>query len=244
MKPKEREERTFAIELRVEGKEKRKITGYASVFNQWSEDLGGFREIVRPGAFKKTIKEADVRALFNHDPNYVLGRNKAGTLQLEEDDKGLKIDIDPPDTQWARDLTTSIERGDIDQMSFGFRTVKDSWGEEDDKNTRELLEVELFDVSPVTYPAYPTTVVGVRSVDISEMQRILLKSERNIPLTDKDKRILKENIEVMQQLTNEPDPVVHSGEPEEEPRNNSHSLRKRRLELAEREMQLGGLNED
>jgi len=235
----DREERTFSIEMRVSKDEGRKISGYASVFNQWSDDLGGFREIVRPGAFKKTIKEADVRALFNHDPNYVLGRNKAGTLQLEEDDKGLKIDIDPPDTQWARDLSTSIERGDIDQMSFGFRTVKDKWsGSEEGKTDRELLEVELFDVSPVTYPAYPTTTVSIRSVDMGELQRVLLKREKNIPFTDNDKRLLKETIEVMRQYTDEPIPEDHSEEVEDEPVPVGHSLRKRRLELAELEIQM------
>ena len=167
-----KEIRTVPIELRVEGDETKKITGHAAVFDKWSEDLGGFREKIRAGAFKKTIKEADVRALFNHDPNFVLGRNKAGTLSLEEDAKGLAISIEPPDTQWARDLTTSIERGDIDQMSFGFRTVKDLWTNPDGKDTeRELLEVELYDVSPVTFPAYPQTDVGVRSIDVDELKK-------------------------------------------------------------------------
>ena len=160
----DKEIRSFPIELRVaKDGDTRKIVGHAAVFDQWSEDLGGFREMVKPGAFKKTLKEADVRALFNHDANYVLGRNKAGTLSLDEDDTGLAVDITPPDTQWARDLMTSMDRGDINQMSFGFRVVKDAWNEEDKKDiTRELLEVELFDVSPVTYPAYPQTSVSVR----------------------------------------------------------------------------------
>lgn len=240
-----REVRTVPIELRVSNDESPKITGHAAVFDKWSDDLGGFREIIRSGAFKKTLKEADIRALFNHDPNYVLGRNKADTLRLEEDDKGLAIEIDPPDTQWARDLTTSIERGDINQMSFGFRTVKDQWTtpKEGKENQRELLEVELFDVSPVTFPAYPQTDVSIRSVDMNELQRIILKRERNIPFTDEDKRILKENIEVMQKLTDEPGPEPHSEEVEDEPGPESHSLRKQRLELAELEIKLGGTYE-
>lgn len=210
----DKEIRYFNIELRADSEEP-KITGHAAVFNQWSEDLGGFREIIRPGAFAKTIKEADVRALFNHDPNYVLGRNKAGTLRLEEDKKGLAIEIDPPDTQWARDLTTSIQRGDIDQMSFGFRTVKDKWGDDGETNQRELLEVELFDVSPVTYPAYPQTSVGVRSIDLDDMKRILLKAERNIPFSEKDKRAISENIHALQSLVGEPEPQPHSPDAEE-----------------------------
>jgi len=160
----EKEVRCFDVELRVTDGEKPHIQGHAAVFNQWSEDLGGFREKIRPGAFKKTLKESDVRALFNHDANYVLGRNKAGTLTLAEDDTGLAIDIDPPDTTWASDLKVSMQRGDVNQMSFGFQTVKDEWNNEDKKNIeRELVEVRLFDVSVVTYPAYPQTNAQVRS---------------------------------------------------------------------------------
>ena len=132
------------------------IEGYASVFESWSEELGGnspFRERVVKGAFEETIQKDDIRALFNHDPNYVLGRNVAGTLTLEEDDKGLKVRIIPPDTQWARDLLVSIKRGDITQMSFGFTVILDRWSYEDNIDVRELLKVKLFDVSPVTFPA-------------------------------------------------------------------------------------------
>jgi HK97 family phage prohead protease len=161
----EKEIRSFPIELRVT-KEKDKparIMGHAAVFDQLSEDLGGFREKVQKGAFSKTLKEADVRALWNHDPNYVLGRNTAGTLSMTEDDEGLAVDINPPDTTWARDLLTSMDRGDINQMSFGFRVKKDKWDEADKANVvRTLTEVELFDVSPVTYPAYPQTSASVK----------------------------------------------------------------------------------
>lgn len=158
------ERRAFPFtETRVVDGDKPKIVGYAAVFDQLSEPLWGFREIVRRGAFAKTIKEADVRALWNHDTNHVLGRIKSGTLRLKEDEKGLAIEIDPPNTQWARDLMESIRRGDVDQMSFGFRTVSDRWQSENGATIRELLEVDLFDVSPVTFPAYPQTSVGVRS---------------------------------------------------------------------------------
>jgi len=159
------ERRAFSFEVKAAETEKPKIAGYAAVFNKLSQDLGGFRELIKPGAFAKTIQNADVRALWNHDPNYVLGRTKSGTLKLEEDETGLYIEIDPPDTQWARDLMESIRRGDVDQMSFGFRTVADSWRTENGETIRELLEVELFDVSPVTFPAYPQTSVGVRSAE-------------------------------------------------------------------------------
>jgi len=143
----------------------RHITGYAAVFNSLSEDLGYFREKIDPGAFAETINSDDIRALKNHNSDYVLGRNKSGTLTLSEDQRGLKIDVMPPDAQWARDLMVSIDRGDIDQMSFGFQTVSDRWEIVDEKEVRTLMKVRLFDVSPVTFPAYPDTEVGLRSLE-------------------------------------------------------------------------------
>lgn len=162
--------RTFQVaELRIdveEGEEEEvrpRIRGHLAVFNSPSKDLGGFREVIAPGAFSKTIQEADVRALYNHDPNFVLGRNKSGTLQMLEDDDGLLVDIDPPDTQWARDLMVSIKRGDISQGSFAFRAVKDKWEKQEDGSVvRVLNEVRLYDVSVVTYPAYQETDAYVR----------------------------------------------------------------------------------
>jgi len=150
------------IELRYDDSgDSPKITGYAAVFDQWTDIGGMFREKVAPGAFKKTIKEADVRALWNHDPNFVLGRNKSGTLKMREDENGLAVEIDPPRSTWSNDLITSMKRGDINQMSFGFTVNK----ADDDYNasTRILRDVTLFDVSVVTYPAYPTTTAKVRS---------------------------------------------------------------------------------
>lgn len=143
----------------------RHITGYAAVFDSLSEDLGGFREKIDKGAFKKTIKKDDVRALKNHNADYVIARTKSGTLKLSEDEHGLMIDATPPDTQWARDLMSSIDRGDIDQMSFGFQTVSDRWETQSKEEIRTLMEVRLFDVSPVTFPAYADTEVGLRSLE-------------------------------------------------------------------------------
>jgi HK97 family phage prohead protease len=151
------------------------IEGYAAVFNEFSEDLGGwsgykFREVIMPGAFKDCLAaDPDVRCLFNHDSNLVLGRTKAKTLSLREDQKGLFFGCDLPETQTARDLLTSIERGDVDQCSFGFYARKQKFGREEDDDgnvtiTRELHKVDLFDVSPVTFPAYPQTSVGTRSL--------------------------------------------------------------------------------
>lgn len=151
-------------ELRVEGEEERKIVGYAAVFESLSENLGGFREKIQRGAFKRSLENgADVRALMNHDPNYVLGRNKSGTLNLSEDERGLKISIDPPNTQWAKDLLESMKRGDISEMSFAFQTLDDKWEEENGQTVRTLKEVDISDVSVVTYPAYKAASAQVRS---------------------------------------------------------------------------------
>lgn len=163
------------VEIREEGGEPPKIVGHAAVFDTLSVDLGWFREKVARGAFAKTIREADVRALLNHDPNYVLGRNKAGTLRLAEDERGLAVEIIPPNTQWARDLLESMRRGDVDQMSFGFRAIKEEWEGDANNPVRVLKEVELFDVSIVTFPAYPATDAHVRS--LIKMLRGYLPSE-------------------------------------------------------------------
>lgn len=144
------------------------IRGYAAVFDSMSENLGGFREKIEPGAFRAVLKKADCRALINHDANLIIGRQSAGTLRLREDRTGLLMEVDLPDTQYARDLAVSIERGDINQQSFGFRVRKDSWEEnrESGEVTRTIIELEeLLDVSPVTFPAYPDTTVAKRSLE-------------------------------------------------------------------------------
>lgn len=160
------ERRTIQMtEIRAESNGQ--ISGYAAVFNQPSELLyGSFREIIRPGAFSSSMNN-DIRALWNHDTAYVLGRNKSGTLSIQEDQRGLKVDITPPDTQWARDLMVSIRRGDISQMSFGFNVKKDNWSatQEDGTQVRTLEDVNLHEVSVVTFPAYPQTAVSVRNLE-------------------------------------------------------------------------------
>ncbi len=149
------------------------ITGYAAIFDTWADIIPGFyRERIAPGAFKKTLKEADVRALFNHNVDYVLGRNKAGTLSLAEDARGLAVEIKPPDTQWARDLMTSMKRGDISQMSFAFSIIKHEDHDTGKVLERTLTEVKLYDVSVVTFPAYPQTEAWARST-IESLQRYL-----------------------------------------------------------------------
>jgi HK97 family phage prohead protease len=144
------------------------MRGHAAVFNQLSEDLGGFREQIVPGAFAEAIDTDDVRALINHDSNFVLGRNRAGTLAMREDVRGLAVEITPPDTAFARDLIVSMERGDVTQMSFAFRIRPngEDWAKNDDGVwVRSVKRVRLYDVSVVTYPAYTQTDVAMRSLD-------------------------------------------------------------------------------
>lgn len=157
------------LEIRVEGEvESPVIVGHAAVFDQTSADLGGFVERIAPGAFSKTLG-GDVLALFNHDPSQILGRTTAKTLRLREDLRGLAVEIDPPDSNAGRDVVIAMKRGDLTQMSFGFRTIQDSWEHFHDDpsklSIRTLIEVELRDVSPVTFPAYPQTDVALRSLD-------------------------------------------------------------------------------
>lgn len=162
-----KELRSFKVSIRKSEDEGSRIVGYAARFNLWSVDLGGFREIIRPGAFADAIKESDIRALWNHNDDMVLGRNIANTLNVEEDSDGLPIEIFPPDTQAGRDAIVSIDRGDVTQMSFAFTVAKggDRWWEDEDGYKREIIRYEkLYDVSPVTYPAYEDTRVSVRSL--------------------------------------------------------------------------------
>ena len=143
-----------------------RVVGYAAVFDQRSDDLGGFVEEIDPSAFNKTVQEADVRALWQHDAAKVLGRSKNGTLSLVIDEIGLRYEALPPDTTWARDAMETIRRGDVDQSSFGFEALREQWREPatpSDLPVRRLLEVKLFDVSPVTFPAYPQTSAEARS---------------------------------------------------------------------------------
>ena len=164
------EKRTYACEIRASTEESgpAKILGYGAVFNSRSENLGGFREVIAPGAFDSVLED-DVRALFNHDPNFVLGRSASGTVRLSVDESGLRYEIDPPDTQTIRDLVLApMARGDISQSSFAFRIARDGdqWDEDEDGViVRTVTRVQrLYDVSPVTYPAYVDASAATRSL--------------------------------------------------------------------------------
>jgi len=148
------------LEVRAEN-DGRTLVGYAAVFDSPSEYMG-FTEFVKRGAFSKTLNDgADVRLLIDHE-GVPLARSKSGTLALEEDDRGLRVEaeLDPMNPDAAR-IMSAMKRGDLSQMSFAFRTIKDNWNT--DRSVRELREVQLFDVSVVTFPAYEQTVAELRN---------------------------------------------------------------------------------
>ncbi len=154
------------------------ISGYAAVFAT-DKDAGtryklwdDMEERIQPGAFDRALKEKhDVRALFNHEPNNLLGRSTSGTLRLSTDSVGLKYEIDLPDTQQARDVATLIDRGDLDGSSFGFIARRVEWEDRDGMSYRKILDVDLVDVGPVTYPAYTSTTAQMRSEVRSRLEQ-------------------------------------------------------------------------
>jgi len=166
-----------------------KIFGYAAVFNSPVPLPMGWTEEIDPHAFDSVMaSNPDVRALWNHNPDFVLGRTASGTLRLTIDDHGVAYEVDPPDTQAARDLIVSMRRGDVTQSSFGMVVKRDQWTEINGQVKRLILEMaEFFDVSPVTYPAYPTATSGVRSIPTSmpaELRSMIEKRDEDMCACD------------------------------------------------------------
>ena len=162
------------------------VSGVAAVFNTVTTIAGtfGFRETISPRAFDRALQRPDdVRALFNHSPNLVLGRTSSGTLRLSKTATGLKYEVDLPDTAVARDVAALIRRGDVTGSSFGFRVLKDRWDERGVEKgklpLRTITDLELWDVSPVTYPAYPQTSVSARTrPTLADLERQILAARR------------------------------------------------------------------
>lgn len=204
----ERRELNFDdMELRAEG-DGMTFRGYALKFNSWSQDLGGFREIILPGAVTRTLKSRnEIKAFVNHDTNLVIGSTRAGTLRLTEDGRGLLAEIDLPDTSYGRDLAISVQRGDVSGMSFGFHVPKggDQWNA--DFTERTVSEIALHEVSPVTgFPAYRATTASVRALprlavraeqDLTALQEALTVLEGGNPLTPEQGKVLTDTIEAL-----------------------------------------------
>jgi len=153
-----------SAEMRAEG-DGMSFTGYAIRYGVKSEPLP-FREVIAPGAVTRSLRSRnEIKAFVNHDTNLVLGSTRAGTLRLAEDDRGVRSDIDLPDTSYGRDLSISVQRGDVSGMSFGFSVVKDKWS--DDYSERTIHELRLHEVSVVTgFPAYTQTSAAVRALPL------------------------------------------------------------------------------
>lgn len=176
------------IQTRKEDNEPIKISGYAAVFNSRTSIGDYFDEMIMPGAFKRSIASDDIRALVNHDWNKIIGRTKSGTLKLREDDKGLNFEIELPNTSYARDLAESMERGDIDQCSFGFDVEegKERWDFSQEPALRKLEEVNLWEITVTGIPAYDDTEAAlVRSKEIDKTV------EKRIKILNKIKGVLE-----------------------------------------------------
>ncbi|MDQ1215737.1 HK97 family phage prohead protease [Microbacterium arborescens] len=182
------------IQVRAANDDERRLhfTGRAVVYDQLSEDLGGWQEVIRPGAATRTLAGTpDVRFLINHDANLLLARTRSGTLTLSEDSDGVLVNADMADVSYARDAAVSLERGDLSQMSFGFWVVSDSWS----GNLHEVREFDFDggDVSVVTYPAYTQT-----SAELRAMAKRHLAAETGYPLQRAQHRL--HELELFSQL--------------------------------------------
>ena len=164
----ERRFTSVPVEIRA-GSEKRVIGGYAARFNLPSQNLGGFREFIAPGAFNRAASRGwpgtgvGVQARYNHDDNMLLGTSGAGTLRLGVDDEGLRYEVDMP--QSRADVFELVQRGDVRSSSFAFIADDDDWTSDDSGfPVRTLNQLQLIDVAPVNTPAYLDTSVGLRSL--------------------------------------------------------------------------------
>jgi HK97 family phage prohead protease len=158
----------LGVEVRAEN-DKRTLVGYAAVFERLADIGGYFQEQIAPGAFADAIG-GDVRALVDHDCGRVIGRTKSGTLRLQEDGTGLRVEIDVPNTSDGNDLWELVSRGDISGMSFGFRVTKETWDETGDMPVRTIQALNLIEVSAVAFPAYDDTTLGMRSLEAARAE--------------------------------------------------------------------------
>jgi HK97 family phage prohead protease len=154
------------------------IQGYGAIYDAESSDLGYFREVYKAGCFTESLSN-DIRALVDHDPSKIIGRTASKSLSLYDEPIGLKVEIAPANTQSGRDITESVRRGDVDGMSLGFYVLDDKWSMKNGMPFRELLKVDLFDVSIVTFPAYESTTAYVRGLkEVFERSKQFFKASQ------------------------------------------------------------------
>jgi len=180
-----------STELRAYSEEgKMRVSGYAIVFNSESRDLGGFTEFISQEAVSEDlINNNDVLALYNHDYANVLGRQSANTLRLYKDERGVKYDLDLPDTTLGRDIYELVKRGDLKGNSFGFTVRKDSWKKVKDKVVRTIEEIKnLFEISIVSLPAYDATELALRSFNefVQDEDPIIEEPQEETPTVDQE----------------------------------------------------------
>ena len=219
------------FEIREEG-DGMTFAGYAAKFNSWSEDLGGFREQIEPGAFRRSLRSRNnVLLLVNHDSGRVLASTRAGTMRLTEDEIGLRVEASLPNTTDGRDMAELLKRGDLSKMSFGFSVQKDTWNQ--DMTERTLKSVRLFETSIVAMPAYSQTEAMVRSldkaaaraqVDADELADAVLKLEEGADLTEQEAELVKTVVDSLAPTPAEP-------EVEAEPETNLLDIKRKQLEL-------------
>lgn len=224
------ETRNFDAEFEVrEAGDGMTFVGYAAKFNSRSENLGGFTEVIEPGAFARSLKSRnDVKLLVNHDTGRVLASTRAKTMRLVEDNIGLRVEADLPNTTDGRDMAELLKRGDLSSMSFGFNVIKDNWNS--DGTERTLKSVRLFEVSIVAFPAYAATEATVRgldkvaqrtSVDADALADVMLKIEEGADLTTEQADLIKSVADKLAPRSEEP--------AEQEP--NLISLKQKQLDL-------------
>lgn len=179
---KERLKRDFKTEFKIkrddEAPEEMIIEGYFALYENETELFTNSFEIITKGAFDKTLNN-DIRGLWNHNTQYVLGRNKSGSIELRTDDKGLYGLIRLPNTQYARDLYELVKRGDVDQCSFGFNILEEELEELASGGYRwRINEIDLHEISVVTFPAYENTSVQARTKQIEEIEKRKLDEKK------------------------------------------------------------------
>lgn len=228
-----RETRNFDADFEVrESGDGMTFVGYAAKFNSRSENLGGFVETIMPGAFRRSLRSRnDVKLLVNHDAGRVLASTRSGTMRLEEDSVGLRVEADLPNTSDGRDMAELLRRGDLSSMSFGFSVIKDSWSS--DGTERSLESVRLFEASIVAFPAYQATEASVRAyeelatradVDADDLADAILKLEEGEDLSNDEASLLKNVVEKLTPQTAEEEVVAEEDA-------NVLELKRKQLEL-------------
>lgn len=206
------------------GTKKRWISGFIP-YKRASEDLGGFIEFVQPGAFSRTLKDNNIRALWAHNTQYVLGNSRAGTLTFEDREDGLHFDIEVPNTSWANDLFETVSRRDAPGVSFGFDVISDQWTDLDkDCAKRDLLEVRLYEVSVgVAFPAYPDSdsggsmrALGLKNgIDFEQIASALTRAKDTGKVQERDIDLFKRTVDALNRMLPDESRQDDEGKPQE-----------------------------